>query len=179
MLNKYKIIEDYVVLFVTNRKGEKFEILVDLDDLPRLQELDTSWHTTIRHTGLYYAQTSVYLGTFNGKAKYKIIQLHRFIMNVSKDVHVDHINHNSLDCRKRNLRCVTVSQNATNRRSFNPNNKSGYRNVSWNKQLQKWAVQLQINGTNKVLGNFDDVDLAGEFAKEMRHKYYGQYAGKG
>ena len=38
-------------------------------------------------------------------------------------------------------------------------------------------VQLQVNGKNKCLGIFDNVDEAGEFAEEMRQQYYKNYKG--
>ena len=95
-----------------------------------------------------------------------------------QDVRVDHINHNTLDNRKCNLRVITQKKNLRNRNSRNINNKSGYRNVSWNSRYNNWSVQLQINGKNKILGRFDNVDEAGRFAEEMRKKYYGEFAGK-
>lgn len=91
---------------------------------------------------------------------------------------VDHINHNTLDDRKSNLRIITSGSNSMNRKGRNSNNKSGYRNVSWHKSINKWVVQLQIDGKNRVLGQFDDVHEAGRFAKEMRIKYYGEFAGE-
>ena len=79
--------------------------------------------------------------------------------------------------RKSNLRVISHSNNATNRKSRNKNNKSGYRNVCWDGY--KWVVQLSIDGKNTHLGRFDyeDLDKAGKFAEEMRQKYYGEFAG--
>jgi len=91
---------------------------------------------------------------------------------------VDHINHNTLDNRKSNLREITTSENTRNRKSKNTNNTSGYRNVCWDKQRDKWMVQLHLEGKNKRLGYFDDVHEAGEYAEKMRKKYYGEFAGK-
>jgi len=39
-------------------------------------------------------------------------------------------------------------------------------------------VQLHLEGKNKILGYFDNVDEAGVFAEQMRKKYYGEFAGK-
>ena len=39
-------------------------------------------------------------------------------------------------------------------------------------------VQIMINGKNTLLGKFDDVDEAGEFAERMRQKYYKDFAGE-
>ena len=95
----------------------------------------------------------------------------------STENHIDHINHNTLDDRKSNLRELTVEQNSRYREGKNKNNKSGYRNVSWDGY--KWVVQLQVNGKNTCLGRFpkDQLEEAGKFAEEMRKKYYGKYAG--
>ena len=66
-----------------------------------------------------------------------------------------------------------------NRSGKNKNNTSGYRNVSYIKGEGKYIVQLQVDGKNKRLGEFDDVHEAGKFAEEMRKKYYGKYKGAG
>jgi hypothetical protein len=92
---------------------------------------------------------------------------------------VDHINHNTLDNGKENLRITSNRYNLKHRKGKNSNNKSGYRNVSWLNSYKKWCVQIQIEGKNTILGKFDDVDEAGKFAEEMRNKYYGEYAGEG
>lgn len=88
---------------------------------------------------------------------------------------VDHINHDTLDNRKENLRAVESQANTRNRSGRNSNNVTGYRNVMYHKERKKtpYHVQLQINGKNTILGRFSDVDEAGKFAEEMRQKYYG------
>lgn len=96
-------------------------------------------------------------------------------MNTNKNEYVDHKNHNTIDNRKNNLRVTRNDKNTKNRKSKNSNNTSGYRNVSW--VNNKWIVQLQIKGKNKVLGKFDDINKAGKFAEKMRKKYYGDFAG--
>lgn len=179
--NEYAINEkeEYATLFYTNRKGESYEILVDLDDFYKLKELNSSWFIVKKRSNRVYAQASIYIGKINGEYKYNIIQLQRYLLDADKGFHIDHINHNPLDCRKKNLRIATIGENIRNRKSKNSNNKSGYRNVSWSKDEKKWIVQLQVNGKNTRLGKFDDIHEAGQFAKEMRNKYYGEYAGRG
>ena len=100
-------------------------------------------------------------------------------MNTTK--YVDHIEHNTLDNRKSKLRIISNKNNLTNRKGKNINNTSGYRNVSWNKEMQKWTVQIQINKKCVVLGTFpkDQLEEAGKFAEEMRQKYFGEFAGVG
>ena len=76
------------------------------------------------------------------------------------------------------MRISNAETNSTNRSRINKNNKTGYRNICEVKD--KLIVQLQVGGKNKLLGSFefDDIENAYEFAKEMRAKYYGEFSGK-
>lgn len=105
--------------------------------------------------------------------------MHKFLTGAGKDTHVDHEDHNGLNNRSLNLRVLNPSQNTENRRGKNTNNKSGYRNVCWLKDENRYVVQLQIDGKNTRLGYFNDVDKAGEYAEEMRQLYYGEFKGVG
>ena len=175
MKNEYKIIDDYMIIYIKQRNENKFETLVDLDDINKIK--NKSWHVAWKkNINDFYAQYCKYLGIINGKPKYKTIFMHDIIMNPKKNQVVDHIDTNlSLDNRKRNLRITSTSKNSMNRRGKNKNNTSGYRNVC--KIGNKWVVQLQINDKNKRLGSFNNVDDAGKFAEEMRLKHYGKFAG--
>ena len=62
----------------------------------------------------------------NGKEKDK--RMHRIIMCVPKGMFVDHINHNTLDNRRENLRICTQSQNSHNA-VLSTRNSSGYKGV--------------------------------------------------
>jgi hypothetical protein len=80
-------------------------------------------------------------------------------------MHVDHINGNSLDNRRDNLRLVTPQQNAMNR-GPQINNTSGYKGVSWNKRSKKWQVSVRYKCEqtgkykNKHIGLYDDKEEA-------------------
>jgi len=157
-----------------------FEAYVDIDDLPKLLNFGYKWSPLyLKNSNSYYVQCTMYLGVKEKKALYKKIYLHQFIRN-NTDNYIDHINHNTLDNRKSNLRISQNNDNTKNRKSKNSNNTSGYRNVFWDKRKEKWVVQLQIDGKNKVLGEFlyDALDKAGELAERMREKYYGEFKGK-
>ena len=130
----------------------------------------------------YYAKATEYTGIVDGKETNKIHHLHHDIMGNIEGMNIDHIiseNNGTLDNRKSNLRVTERSNNSTNRKSRNSNNKTGYRNVMYNKRYKKkpYRVHLQINGKNTCLGSFSNVDEAGAFAEEMRQKYYGEFAG--
>jgi hypothetical protein len=144
--------------------------------------MNLCWHLRFDlKTQSYYAMASERYTDKNGKRKGRSKYLHIEIMNAdfSKGEYVDHIFHNRLDNRKKNLRVIQNDQNSTNRKGKNKNNKSGYRNVS--KRGKWWVVQLQIEGKNTVLKKFplDQLKEAGEFAEKMRRKYYREFAGTG
>ena len=155
------------------RNKESLWTTIDLEDLEKVIGFSYTWFAKYNHTNdEYYAVASVYHPELQ---QTRPIYLHQFLTNANgKDV--DHINNDTLDNRKSNMRVVMESNNSRNRKGRNRNNKSGYRNVSLIKG--KWVVQLQIDGKNKKLGSFEDVHEAGKFAEEMRRKYYGEYSGK-
>lgn len=175
--NNYIIDEDNgtAKIELHRRNQESLYAIIDLEDLERVINYPYTWFAQYnKDIDNYYVRASVY----NPNTQHsEVMFLHQFIMNANGRF-VDHINSNTLNNRKSNLRVVLDSNNSMNRKSRNSNNTSGYRNVSWSKNENKWIVQLQINKKNKILGRFDDVHEAGKFAEEMRNKYYGEYAGK-
>ena len=71
--------------------------------------------------------------------------LYRFIMKVEKGEIVDHINGDVTDNRRCNLRIVTYLENNQNKHNFRKN-KSGFRNVSIDKQSGLWRPSLYSQG---------------------------------
>lgn len=177
--NVYSIDGDVTTLHVTRRNGDKFDVLIDTEDIYKISEINyavgLTWKKNIKG---FYAQISIYLGVVDGKHKTKSITLQRLLTDAKPYEVVDHRNHNTLDNRKSNLRVTVNDKNTKNRSKKNTNNKSGYRNVSWFNEDKKWTVQLQVKGKNTVLGQFDDVHEAGAFAELKRNEIYGEFAGK-
>lgn len=171
MLNQYKIIDDYVIIYIQSKKHNRlFEVYIDLDDLEEVKK--HTWNIVFNKTNNeFYATTSIYYTTDKGESSFPL-WMSRYILNIrerNRSIHVDHINHNTLDNRKENLRMTSNSKNLRNRNGANSNNKSGYRNVSWHEHDNRWVVQLMVNGKNTIVGRFkeNELDKAGEFAKEM------------
>lgn len=71
---------------------------------------------------------------------------------------IDHINGNKLDNRIVNLRNVTKSQNGHNR-SAQRNSSSGIRGIGWDRERNKWRVQLKV-GEKRFIRRFDTLDEA-------------------
>lgn len=101
----------------------------------------------------------------NGKNR---IYMHRFIMDCPTDMEIDHINGNTLDNRRSNLRIVTRSENLRNRRVFK-NNKCGFKGVQLDTS-GKWQVVIRYGAyetAKEAAAEFDRVItfIYGEFAK--------------
>ena len=89
-----------------------------------------------------------YISLYKG-SKHKRIDIHRlvakhYIPNPENKPCVDHINRITTDNRIENLRWATVSENAQNR-SFNKDNTSGHKYISYSKRDKYWIFQKIIN----------------------------------
>lgn len=145
----------YSEFIVENKRGI-FSVLVDTEDISRLDE-----HTwSIGGNGYVYSQRRVEGG---------IKLLHRFIMDTPPDMDTDHINGNPLDNRKVNLRICTTQQNTHNRRVGS--NKSGYKGVS---KTRNNTYHATICATH--IGAFKTAELAAKAYNIEAVKRYGEFA---
>lgn len=106
----------------------------------------------------------------------KLIPMHRLIMNAPKGMEVDHINRNTLDNRRSNLRLVTRSENLMNR-GLLKSNTSNVKGVSWHKHHQKWIVRIQAYRKPIFIGYFKDVENAKKAYAKAAKKYHGEFVG--
>jgi hypothetical protein len=88
---------------------------------------------------------------------------------------IDHKNGVRTDNRLDNLRACTRSQNLCNKIN-KVNSKSKISNVHWNKQNNKWIVNIYYQGKQKRIGTFEDIELAELVAIEARLTYHGEFA---
>lgn len=74
--------------------------------------------------------------------------------------YVDHINHNTLDNRKQNLRLVTNAENGQNRKGTHRNSKSGVRGVYWETGKRCWVARITMNKKRHLIGIFKEKEDA-------------------
>ena len=160
--NEYKIKNDIAIIYLRNSKQEIVgETLIDLEDLNKVIQykwrLDT-WN---------YAE---------GKINNKNVLMQRLIINeYRKEYIIDHINRNTLDNRKSNLRIVNKSENAINSKIAS-NNTSGVKGVSWSNTFNSWRSYLTKNGIRYELGYFKNKDDAIKARLNGELKYFGEFA---
>ena len=90
---------------------------------------------------------------------------------------VDHIDCNSLNNLRTNLRTATVAQNNYNigRRHHN---KSGYKGVT-QAPSGRWVSHIRAHGTSRYLGTYDTPQEAHEAYKVAALEAYGEFANYG
>jgi hypothetical protein len=106
--------------------------------------------------------------------KRKLQLMHRFILG-EPDGFVDHRDGDRLNNQRDNFRLATKAQNGFNR-GKNRNNTSGRKGVVWRERLGKWLAQIQIDGKNRYLGVFKNIDDASAAYASAAKELHGEFA---
>ena len=104
------------------------------------------------------------------------VHLHQFILGTDISVIVDHINRNTCDCRRENLRIVTAQQNSWNR-SLARNNTTGYVGVSLIKSKKLYRAQISIHERDIGLGRSKDPVVCAQMYNIASDFLFGEYKG--
>lgn len=107
--------------------------------------------------------------------KKSLVLMHRVIANTPIGVKTDHEDGNGLNNQRYNLRTCSTSQNAMNSKKAS-NNTSGYKGVTWHKELGKFVARIHINGKSIHLGVFQSAKEAGEAYNKKALELFGNYA---
>jgi len=139
-----------------------YEVILSVCDLERVKA--HGWYKNGINGSPYFAC----------KCKGKHISLHRFIVDCPSGMQVDHINGNTLDNRRSNLRVCTKAQNSRNRHT-NKNSISGYKGVYWDNHFKKWITYIRFENKKIYLGRFDNPEKAYEAYVAASEKYHGEF----
>lgn len=154
--NNYRVVGDDVYITVRHLQKE-YETIISKSDFEKVDSYKGTWYVVF--TGRNRERPYVY-GTFS----YKKNTLHRFLLEPKPGEYGDHINHDTLDNRRGNLRSVSPRENNLNRRAFGY---SGSKNVTWDKYNKKWIVV--VDGV--YIGGFKDFEEAERVAEETRKSF--------
>jgi hypothetical protein len=150
--------KDCLEIFIKDQK-----VLISIEDVQIL--VDYGWH-------LHYNRDKLYIRGWNKSTKKKVM-MHRLITNAPKNLIVDHINRNTLDNRRENLRICDQSQNIMNR-GISKNNTSGHKGVA--KFKNKWIAYIGANNEKIHLGTFKTKEEASIAFNKAAVKYHGEFA---
>lgn len=92
------------------------------------------------------------------KGKWINVTLHRLIMKAPEHLQVHHLNGNTLDNQKQNLRLCSNAENHVGFRRCSIKRSSQYRGVG--KAGNKWTARMMVNYKNVYIGIFDSQLLA-------------------
>ncbi len=143
--------------------------LVDDEDFEELRGY--KWHAAKNKYGGFMATRSCICPLVK---QIKTIHMHRQIISCPKSKQVDHVNHETLDNRRGNLRECTNQQNAMNRIPYK-NNSSRYKGV-YKYSEKRWQASIRGNSKKIHLGYFvNELDAAKEYDKAAK-ELFGEFA---
>ncbi len=123
----------------------------------------------------YAARTEYLGGGRRNRKRYRTVRMHRVLLNVPPGLYVDHINGNTADNRRINLRPATKQQNGINHRK-RQGCSSRFKGVQWRADRRRWLVKVQVARKQVLIGHFRSeraaamaydlwtLDLNGQFA---------------
>lgn len=153
MKNYYRIYKNgTTAIYDYKSNGRAMKTIIDTDDLDKLLSINTKWNID-KHSDCYRVK-----GTVNGKKVY----LSRFLMNCPDDLVVDHIDRDTLNNRRSNLRNVTQLVNANN----TVRSKSNY--VHYDEKINKYRILVDDIAPHQYYGAYDRMDEAIQEVSRVR-----------
>jgi hypothetical protein len=100
--------------------------------------------------------------------------MHREIMKTPDGMKCDHINHNTLNNTRKNLRNATNSENMMNRKGAQSNSISGERNIT--PRGNSFTVCVGLNGKTVFSKTFKTIEEARIARDNALKKYHGEFS---
>ena len=156
------IFDEYAKLVLESNKYGKVEFIISKDDIDKV--LQYSWSVAKRHHGLY--------ACCNGKINFpKQRLLHRYLMDCPNGKCVDHINRNTLDNRKENLRICSYTEN--NQNMSRMKSKLNIRHIHLcDRKNKKYHLEFKKEFRKRFSTLKSAIIARNEYIKEKHPEYY-------
>jgi len=99
-------------------------------------------------------------------------KMHRFLLNTPVDLTVDHIDGDTLNNQRHNIRNCTLSENLMNKKKYGPGK---FKGVTFHPN-GKWRARIQFEYEQYFLGYFNTEDEAAKAYNNMALILCGEYA---
>lgn len=110
----------------------------------------------------------------SGKRYYAHMLAWLYMTGEFPTVGIDHKDRCKTNNKWDNLRLATKAQNSANTEIMSTN-KSGYKGVSWHRDLYKWQVHIRINGKSKYLGVYTSKEEAAQVYRNAAIREHGEF----
>ena len=155
--NTYRLAGDHAVLTIHTATVQQYDVLIDAEDLERVKNAPQTWYLAHQRHG----QRRV----IGSGATCERLMLTEFLIGKMRGMCIDHINHDTLDNRKRNLRNVTSAMNAQNN-SVQRRSSTGVRGVY--QSQGRFIATVMVDGDRVFRGVFKDLALADMIVRIVR-----------
>ena len=166
-MNEIKVKKSHAELVLRHRDGTVFISKFSLEDLEKVQS--KKWITSPSHKQQYVRSTQ----------KYGSVLLHKVLTagRVPIGFFTDHINGDTLDNRRKNLRAVNRYQNGWNMK-LRTDNTTGTKQVTWHPNKKKWQARISVAGKRLSLGYFSTKEEAVDARMKAEKRLHGSYSRK-
>jgi len=148
--------------------------LIDAEDFDRLNAWPWYPATKKKANRTYvYPYTHWRIPGSGDPGKYVSLMMHQMLMMIPRGMRGDHINGDTLDNRKQNLRIVTHSQNLWN---MGARDGKRFKGIDYREQKGKWRARIMIDRQVTFLGYFDTDEEAARAYDEAAKRFQGEYA---
>ena len=152
---------EYAIFYLMDKFNNKHKCFIDIEDLHLLNH---------SYSIVFGANDKTFwIQDYHGK------KLNCMILQADKNLCVDHINHNTLDNRKKNLRLCSKGENNQNKKNNYTKSNTGYRNVYFKKSCNKYFVKVTVNRIPHFRGYFEysagGLQTAIDTAKVLRKQF--------
>lgn len=138
-----------------------------IDELDAPWVMERKWFARPVRGGYWYAVTN------DGGGRKRLV-MHREILGAKQHEIVDHVNGDTLDNRRSNLRLCNRSENMANRAKRV--GRSRFKGVVYRADRNRWYAQIGHNGRRRFLGSFETEESAAIAYDAAARSLFGSFA---
>ena len=142
----------------------------------KVARVDAADHAQLKDLDWFVSKDGYAVGFVpNGDGHFKLQYMHRLILQPDPEEVADHINGDTLDNRRANLRIATRQQNTQSKR-LSSLSETRLKGVGWHKERGKYHARICLQGIRYHLGFYADAETAALAYDEAARLLFGEFA---